>query len=82
MTAYFGLHDIGRPEPGETVVVSAAAGSVGHIVGQLAKRHGCRTVGVAGSEDKCRLLTDELGYDAALNHRDPDFRAALQGRHR
>ncbi len=78
LTAYFGLHDIGRPQAGETVVVSAAAGSVGHIVGQLAKRAGCRVVGVAGSPEKCRLLTDEFGYDAAVSHHDPDFRAAFK----
>ena len=74
LTAYFGLLDVGRPVAGETVVVSAAAGSVGHIVGQIAKIHGCRVVGVAGSPDKCRLLTEELGFDAAVDHRDPAFR--------
>ena len=78
LTAYFGLLDVGRPQPGETVVVSAAAGSVGHVVGQLAKRIGCRVVGVAGAEDKCRMLVDELGFDAAVSHRDPDFRAAFK----
>ena len=78
LTAFFGLHDIGAPQPGDTVVVSAAAGSVGHIVGQLAKRLGCRVVGVAGSDDKCRLLVDELGYDAAVCHRDSDFRTAFK----
>src|SRR3954452_615106 len=78
LTAYFGLLDVGRPQPGETVVVSAAAGSVGHIVGQLAKRIGCRVVGVAGAQDKCRMLVDELGFDAAVSHRDPEFRAAFK----
>lgn len=78
MTAFFGLLDIGQPQSGETVVVSAAAGSVGHVVGQIAKRHGCRAVGVAGSDDKCRLLTDELGFDVAVNHRDPEFRATFK----
>lgn len=74
LTAYFGLHDIGRPEPGQTLVVSAAAGSVGHLVGQMARNLGSRVVGVAGSDDKCRMLVDDLGFDAAVNYRDPEFR--------
>ena len=74
LTAYFGLFDIGRPVPGDTVLVSAAAGSVGHLVGQMAKQHGCRVVGVAGSEAKCTMLIDELGFDAALNRSADDFR--------
>ena len=74
LTAYFGLFDVGQPQRGETVVVSAAAGSVGHTVGQLAKLHGCRVVGVAGSDDKCRILTQELGFDIALNRTAADFR--------
>jgi hypothetical protein len=78
LTAYFGLLSVGVPKPGETVVVSAAAGSVGHIVGQLAKLRGCRVVGVAGSDEKCALLTDELGFDAALNRRSDDFRAEFK----
>jgi NADPH-dependent curcumin reductase CurA len=78
LTAYFGLLEVGRPQAGETVVVSAAAGSVGHVVGQIAKRSGCRVVGVAGAEDKCRMLVDELGFDAAVSHRDPDFRNAFR----
>ena len=78
LTAYFGLLDIGRPEPGETVVVSAAAGSVGHIVGQIAKTQGCRVVGVAGSDEKCSLLVDELGFDVAINRHSPDFRAEFR----
>ncbi len=78
ITAYFGLLDVGQPREGETVVVSAAAGSVGHIVGQIAKIEGCRVVGVAGSADKCRLLTDELGFDAAIDYHDPDFRTAFK----
>ena len=77
MTAYFGLLDIGKPKRGETVVVSAAAGAVGSIVGQLAKIHGCHVVGIAGSRDKCEWLTQELGFDAAINRRDPDWRAQL-----
>ena len=78
LTAYFGLLELGQPKRGETVVVSAAAGSVGHIVGQVAKRLGCRVVGVAGSEEKCRLLVEELNFDAAVNYKDPDFRAAFK----
>ncbi len=78
LTAYFGLFDIGQPKPGDTVLVSAAAGSVGHIVAQLAKIRGCRVVGVTGSDEKCRKLTEELGLDAAVSHRDPDFRAKLR----
>lgn len=78
LTAYFGLLDVGRPEAGETVVVSAAAGSVGHIVGQIAKSLGCRVVGVAGSDAKCALLVDELGFDAAINRHSPDFRAEFR----
>ena len=74
LTAYFGLFDLGAPQASETVVVSAAAGSVGHLVGQMAKISGCRTVGVTGSDAKCQRLTDELGFDAAVNHRSPDFR--------
>ena len=74
LTAYFGLLDVGAPRAGETVVVSAAAGSVGHIVGQIAKRQQCHVIGVAGTAEKCRILVDELGFDAALNYKDPDFR--------
>ena len=69
MTAYFGLLDVGQPKPGETVLVSGAAGAVGSLVGQIAKIKGCRVVGVAGSDDKCRWLTDELGFDAAVNYK-------------
>jgi NADPH-dependent curcumin reductase CurA len=78
LTAYFGLLDVGAPKAGNTVVVSAAAGSVGHIVGQIAKRAKCRVVGVAGSEEKCRLLVDELGFDVALNYKDASFRNAFK----
>jgi hypothetical protein len=77
MTAYFGLLDIGKPQPGETLVVSAAAGAVGSLVGQIGKIHGCRVVGIAGSDDKCRWITDELGFDAAIDHRKEDVGAAL-----
>jgi len=78
LTAYFGLLDIGRPRPDETVVVSAAAGSVGHVVGQIAKLEGCRVVGVAGSAAKCTLLVEELGFDVAVSYKDPDFRSAFK----
>ncbi|MFO1195996.1 MAG: NADP-dependent oxidoreductase [Burkholderiaceae bacterium] len=76
-TAYFGLLDIGRPQPGETVVISAAAGAVGSIAGQIAKLKGCRAVGLAGSDDKCRWVTGELGFDACINYKTEDVGAAL-----
>jgi NADPH:quinone reductase len=69
LTAYFGLLDIGQPKHGETVVVSGAAGAVGTIVGQIAKLQGCRVVGIAGSDKKTKYLSDELGFDAALNYK-------------
>jgi NADPH-dependent curcumin reductase len=69
LTAYAGLKTIGQPKPGETVVVSAASGAVGAVAGQLAKREGCRVVGIAGGADKCRYVTEELGFDACLDHR-------------
>jgi len=78
MTAYFGLLDIGRPKRGETVFVSAAAGAVGSIVGQIAKIHGCRVVGIAGTHDKCEWLKRELGFNAAVCRRDPDWRAQMK----
>ena len=74
LTAYFGLLEVGRPREGQTVVVSAAAGSVGHLVGQMAALHGCRTVGVTGSDEKCAVLTERLGFDTALNRKSPEFR--------
>lgn len=77
MTAYFGLMDIGQPRAGETVVVSAAAGAVGSMVGQIAKIQGCRTVGIAGSDEKCRWLTQTAGFDAAINYKSEDIGAAL-----
>jgi len=77
MTAYFGLTDIGRPQAGETLVVSAAAGAVGSLVGQIGRIHGCRVVGIAGSDDKCAWLTGTAGFDAAINHRSEDVGAAL-----
>jgi NADPH-dependent curcumin reductase CurA len=78
LTAYFGLLDVGRPQAGETVVVSGAAGSVGSVVGQIARIKGCRVVGIAGGADKCRWLVDELGFDAAIDYKDGDLRARLR----
>ncbi|WP_206740979.1 NADP-dependent oxidoreductase [Hyphomonas pacifica] len=77
MTAYFGLMDIGKPKAGETVVVSAAAGAVGSMVGQIAKIQGCRVVGIAGSDEKCKWLTETAGFDAAINYKSEDVGAAL-----
>jgi len=77
-TAYFGMHDIGRPQPGETVVVSAAAGATGSIAGQLAKAAGARVVGIAGSAEKCAVVVDEFGFDACIDYRTDDLRAALR----
>jgi NADPH-dependent curcumin reductase len=76
MTAYLGLADIGQPKAGETVVVAAASGAVGAVAGQLAKRQGARVVGIAGGAEKCRYVTDELGFDAAVDHQG-DLGAAL-----
>jgi NADPH-dependent curcumin reductase len=69
MTAYFGLLDTGQPKPGETVVVSAAAGAVGAVVGQIAKIKNCRVVGIAGGAEKCRYIVQELGFDAAIDYK-------------
>ena len=69
LTAYFGLMDIGKPKAGETVVVSGAAGAVGLVVGQIAKIHGCRVVGIAGSDEKIKLLIDKYGFDDAINYK-------------
>jgi len=77
MTAYFGLLDIGKPQPGETVVVSGAAGAVGTTVGQIAKIKGARVVGIAGGAEKCKYLIDELGFDAAIDYKSEDLNAAL-----
>jgi NADPH-dependent curcumin reductase CurA len=77
-TAYFGLLDLGKPKAGETVVVSAAAGAVGSIVGQIAKLKGCRVVGLAGSDEKCRHLVKDFGFDACINYKKEDVRAALK----
>jgi len=78
LTAYFGLLEVGKPKAGETVVVSAAAGSVGSIVGQIAKIKGCRVVGIAGGKDKCNWLTSELGFDAAVDYKDGAVFKALK----
>ena len=78
LTAYCGLLVVGEPKPGHTVVVSAAAGSVGHLVGQMAKIKGCRTVGVTSTPEKCRLLENRLGYDASVSYRSEDFLQELE----
>jgi NADPH-dependent curcumin reductase CurA len=78
MTAYTGLLTIGQPKEGETVAVAAASGPVGSLVGQIAKLKGCRAVGIAGGPDKARYITEELGFDAGIDHRSPDFPAALR----
>ena len=77
LTAWFGLCEIGKPQPGETVVVSAAAGAVGSIVGQIAKLKGCRVIGIAGGKTKCDWLTGELGFDGAIDYKNEDVGAAL-----
>ncbi|KYC37329.1 NADP-dependent oxidoreductase [Scytonema hofmannii PCC 7110] len=76
-TAYFGLLDIGQPKAGETVVVSAASGAVGSVAGQIAKIKGCRVVGITGSDEKCQCLTQELGFDEAINYKTEDLETAL-----
>jgi NADPH-dependent curcumin reductase CurA len=78
MTAYFGLLDVGRPQEGDTVVVSGAAGAVGATTGQIARIKGCRTVGIAGGPEKCELLTEAYGYDAAIDYKGADVRRALR----
>ncbi|MFN3232071.1 MAG: NADP-dependent oxidoreductase [Alphaproteobacteria bacterium] len=84
LTAYFGLLDVGDPKPGETVVVTAASGAVGMVAGQIARIKGARAVGIAGSDEKCRFLIDELGFDAAVNYRSHelyrDLKAATPNR--
>jgi NADPH-dependent curcumin reductase CurA len=77
LTAHVGMLDIAKPKPGETVVVSAAAGAVGSVAGQLAKIRGARVVGIAGGTEKCRLLVDVLGFDAAVDYKAPDWRDRL-----
>ena len=77
-TAWHGLLKIGEPKPGETVVVAAATGAVGSVVGQIARLKGCRAVGIAGGDDKCRHAVEEVGFDACVDHRDPEFRQKLK----
>jgi len=78
MTAYFGLLDVGRPKEGETVLVSGGGGAVGSVVGQIAKIHGCRAVGIAGTAEKCRWMTEDLGFDAAIDYKTADLGEALR----
>jgi NADPH-dependent curcumin reductase CurA len=78
MTAYTGLLNIGKPQPGETLVVAAASGAVGSVVGQIAKIKGCRVIGIAGGEKKCRFVKEELGFDDCLDHRQPDLAERLK----
>ena len=77
-TAYFALLDVGQPRPGDTVVVSGAAGAVGSVAGQIAKIKGCRVIGIAGGQEKCRLATEEFGFDAAIDYRQPGLQATLR----
>ena len=78
LTAYFALLDVGRVRAGETVVVSAAAGAVGSVAGQIAKLKGCRAIGIAGGQEKCRVLVEELGFDAAIDYKTENVRRALR----
>ena len=78
MTGYFGLLDVGQPQPGETVVVSGAAGAVGQTVGQLAKLKGCRVVGIAGGPEKCAWVVKELGFDACIDYKSGEVKAGLK----
>jgi NADPH-dependent curcumin reductase CurA len=77
LTAYFGLLDVGKPQAGETLVVSAAAGATGSIAGQIGKIHGCEVIGIASSDEKCKWIKDDLGFDAAINYKHPEWRAEL-----
>ena len=78
-TAYFGMTGIGRPQPGETVVVSAAAGATGSVAGQIARIAGARVVGIAGGPEKCRAVVDDFGFDACIDYKDDDLRGRAQG---
>ena len=78
MTAYFGLLDTGQPKPGESVVVSAAAGAVGSVVGQIARIKGCRVIGIAGGPEKCSYIAQELGFDAAIDYKNEDVKKSLR----
>ena len=77
VTAHYGLLKLTNPQPGETVVVTAASGAVGSVVGQIARLKGCRVVGIAGGADKCRYVTEELGFDVCVDYRAPDFEQQL-----
>ena len=77
-TAYFGMKEVGRPKPGDTVVVSAAAGATGSIAGQIARILGARVVGIAGGPEKCRAVVDDFGFDACIDYKNDDMRAALK----
>ena len=77
LTAYFGMMDIAKPQKGETLVVSAAAGATGSIAGQIGKIHGCRVVGIAGGPEKCKWISEELGFDAAVDYKQPDWKEKL-----
>ena len=77
LTAYFGMTEIAKPQKGETLVVSAAAGATGSVAGQIGKIHGCRVVGIAGTDEKCNWLTEELGFDAAINYKHADWKEKL-----
>lgn len=77
LTAYFGIQDIADLKPGETMVVSAAAGAVGSVAGQIGRARGAHVVGLAGSPDKCRHVVEELGFDACINYKEPDWREQL-----
>jgi NADPH-dependent curcumin reductase CurA len=78
MSAYFALLEVGQPKEGETVVISGAAGAVGSVAGQIAKIKGCRVIGIAGGQDKCKTLIDEFGFDAAIDYKSEDIHAALK----
>ncbi|TFW09219.1 NADP-dependent oxidoreductase [Oxalobacteraceae bacterium OM1] len=78
MTAYFGLLDVGQPKPGDTVVVSGAAGAVGQTVGQIAKHKGCRAIGIAGGKEKCDFVVNELGFDACIDYKNGSVREGLK----
>lgn len=77
LTAYFGMTEIAKPQKGETLVVSAAAGATGSVAGQIGKIHGCRVVGIAGTDEKCKWLTEELGFDAAINYKHSSWKDEL-----
>jgi NADPH-dependent curcumin reductase CurA len=77
LTAYFGMMDIAKPQKGETLVVSSAAGATGSIAGQIGKIHGCRVVGIVGGPEKCKWITEELGFDAAVDYKQPDWKEKL-----